>query len=325
MAILALIGACSGCGAKTGLHGEPVPADAALPDAPLDAATEPGVDASPDAPEDASADADADAPEDASVDADADAPVDAGHDVSHVGCTDASAAYVYVVTAGQNLYAFEPGGGTFTLVGNIDCIVGTVDSMAVDRGGTAYVEYTSGSLFRVNTQTAKCTGTAFKPAQAWNHYGMGFSAVDNGPAEQLFIAEATYNHPSVGFGTVDTKTFAFQFVAPFTPTLGNAVELTGTADGRLYAYFLDPVTGSYLTRVDKSTGQLLEQTPLPFGAPDSAFAFSHWAGDFLFFVAPQGGSTSVTRYHSADGTTEVVATLAGEQVVGAGASTCAPE
>lgn len=316
-AILALIGACTGCGAKTGLHGLPVSADSAPPDAAVDAPRDAGFDA----------EASVDAPFDASLDADAeaDAPVDAGHDVSHVGCTDASAAYVYVVTAGQNLYAFEPEGGTFKLVGNIDCIVGSVDSMAVDRGGTAYVEYTSGNLFRVNTQTAKCSGTAYKPSQAWNHYGMGFSAIDNGPAEQLFIAEATYQHPSLGFGTVDTTSFAFQFVAPFNPTLGNAVELTGTADGRLYAYFLDPVAGSYLTRVDKTTGQLLEQTPLSFGAPDSAFAFSHWAGDFLFFVAPQGGSTTVTRYHTADGSTEVVAQLAGEQVVGAGASTCAPE
>lgn len=300
---IALLVAASGCGAKTGL----------APGAPVRIATDGGG-------------SDSGGRDAALPDAGLDAMPDAKPDASHVGCTDASSAYIFVLSAGQKLYRFAPDSGRFEFVGNVNCNTGQyVNSMAVDRAGHAYVSYDGAEMFRVDTTTAACSPTAFDAAAlGWSQYGMGFSAVGHGPAEQLFIAEATYQHPSVGFGTVDTRTYAFHFVSAFDPPLGNAVELSGTADGRLYAFFLDPVAGSHLALVDKTNGRILQQTPLDVGGPDSAFAFAYWGGDFIFFTGPFGGPATVTRYHPADGSLVKIASLT-EAIVGAGVSTCAPE
>ncbi len=102
-------------------------------------------------------------------------------------------------------------------------------------------------------------------------------------------------------------------------------ELTGTGDGRLFAfYFYSPIGQPYyLGEIDKSTGSVIAPTLLTGVPIGGGFAVAFWGGDFYFFTAP-GGTTQVTRYRPADGSYASVAALAGAIVVGVGVSTCAP-
>ncbi len=189
-------------------------------------------------------------------------------------------------------------------------------SMAVDRGGTAYVVFSDGELFTVSTVDASCHKTKFVPDQhGFKTFGMGFSSDTNDPGETLFVAEADFSGPSQGLGTVDTSTFVLSFIGPFSQTIGRT-EMTGTGDGRLFGFSLDQSgAGSHLSQFDKATAQILSTTTLKtVGAADDAFAFAFWGGAFYFFTSP-GGSSTVTRY---DPTTGAL------QPWGAGVSTCAP-
>jgi hypothetical protein len=246
------------------------------------------------------------------------------------GCDpDAGIQYIYTLTSDHYLYSFDPPSASFTRIGELFCPGEPsmlTNSMAVDRKGTAYVSFQDGALFKVSTKTAACASTAFVTGQqGWGKYGMGFATNGTGPSETLYVAEASYNHLSKGLATIDTTTFAFNFIGPFSNPLGNAVELTGTGDGHLYAFFLATTSGGYLAEIDKTNANMVSTTALPIGSNMASFAFAAWGGDFYFFIAPGGGgtTTTVTRYRPSDKSLVPVATL-GSAIVGAGVSTCAP-
>jgi hypothetical protein len=309
--VLIFCAAAAGCGARTPLLviGSEEQADAAANDASIDSPA-PELDAAIDSPE-------------PPIDAPMEAP-------SKEGCADSGTTYIYVVTSEDHLYSFDPPSATFTHIGMLACPKTTAsrtNSMAVDRLGIAYVSLQDGSLFRVSTATASCRTTTYVPGQrGWGQYGMGFATNGMGPTETLYVAEASYNHLSQGLATIDTTSFAFHFIGPFSNPLGDAIELTGTGDGRLFGFFLAaPGPGGYLVQIDKTNATILSVTNLPIGTMKSSFAFSFWGGDFYFFIAPQGAGamTAVTRYRPSDRSLVEVASLQ-QTVVGAGASTCAP-
>jgi hypothetical protein len=117
------------------------------------------------------------------------------------------------------------------------------------------------------------------------------------------------------------------------PTDYNGAELTGTGDGRLFAF--GGVPDAKLIEFDKSTAMVKEIIPLGGFPLTNAFAFAFWGGDFYFFTNRDPNSTTlmgnskVTHldYDESDGNgralTEVNAN-APILVVGAGVSTCAP-
>jgi hypothetical protein len=247
-------------------------------------------------------------------------------------CPDASATLVYVVTSQNELYSFYPPDLTFHFIGNLACPAGaaTPFSMTVNRKGIAYVVFTDGHLFRVSTATAACTSTSFVVGQrGFTTFGMGYVADSNDEGETLFVAQndfaSTSNRNSQGLGAIDTTSFKLRFVGPFVPAIP-APELTGTGDGRLFAWTPDrapSVSGSHLLEVDKATGRILGSNPLAAGSPSDAFAFAFWGGDFYIFTSP-GGASTVTKFSLTDGTEKRVASLP-SSIVGAGVSTCAPE
>ncbi|HEY8038237.1 MAG TPA: hypothetical protein VIF15_00515 [Polyangiaceae bacterium] len=271
-------------------------------------------------------------PEDALADASApDALPDAVPDVHRQDCAEAGVTYVYVIMADSHLAYFDPASDTFNPIAPLDCPAAPGDSpnsMAVDRQGTAYVSYHDGSLFRVDTRTAGCSPTGFVPGQGgWRSYGMGFTTQGAGPAETLYVAESSYAQPSRGLATIDVRSYAFGFVGAFSPALGSAVELSGTGDGRLFAFSVDsPGPGSHLVEVDPAGARVLSSTSLPVGSPSAGFAFAYWGGDFYVFLSGAGGlpPTTVSRWRPADGSLTTVATSP-SIVVGAGVSTCAPQ
>jgi hypothetical protein len=288
--------------------------------------------------EDAGKDAPADVRHDRALDALP--PIDSQPlpDVNRNDCPDASITFIYVITAENELFSFNPNGGNFVHIGTIACPAppgATPFSMAVDRKGAAYVVFQNvdpqtntplngdGLLFRVSTATAACIRTPYQPGQQGIFtFGMGFASDTNGPAETLYVASD--DNPVLG--SINVTSFGLNVVGPFNPPIDRA-ELTGTGDGRLFAFYaLDPndtAGGSAIAQIDKTTGAILAQSVLPQVNQNQHWAFGFWGGDFYTFTGPQG-VTEVQRFRPADGSVTSIAQLNGS-IVGAGVSTCAPE
>jgi hypothetical protein len=302
--VLALALAITACGAKSGLLA--AHEDAAVEAGPADVASEPPP---PPEPPDASADV-ADEPPAPQI------------------CDDAGPTLIHVVTSQSLLYRFDPANAKFISVGTIFCgSAASPFSMAVTRNGTAYVLFNNGYLYEVNTQNAACKPTSFVPLQlGWSLFGMGFVSDPGGASDTLYVSEGNYTHPSLGLAKLDTSSLKLSFIAPFSESPGHAVELTGTGDGRLYAFGLptEHKPTATVAEVDEATGTLLSTVQLSVGEPNSSFAFAFWGGDFYLFTAPEpGASSEVTRYRPSDGSLTKVAKVQAT-VVGAGVSTCAP-
>jgi hypothetical protein len=256
-------------------------------------------------------------------------PIDATPrpDVDRSDCPDADATLIYVVTVAGELLAYNPPTGSFRSITHLTCpapMGSTPFSMAVDRKGIAYVVYSpDGALYRVSTATGACIATAYQPGQHnFLTFGMGFTSLMGGPDETLFVAADMGTAPSQ-LGTIDLNGFVVNVVAPFQPALTQA-ELTGTGDGRLYAFYEKAQGGSAIGEVDPTTAGVIAETPFPQVQQGQAWAFGFWGGDFYMFTSPDGAGSTVTRFRPSEGSTTDVASYP-TRIVGAGVSTCAPE
>jgi len=158
-------------------------------------------------------------------------------------------------------------------------------------------------------------------------FGMGFVANTGDAGETLFVAEANVTDPaqrnSKGLASIDTTSYRLDFVGPFSMTIAGP-ELTGTSDGTLFAFYTNQAgTGSHILQVDKTSGNILQDFPLQVGAPDDAYAFGFWGGDFWVFTS--GGTTTQVTQFDPTTSTETQATTFDDVIVGAGVSTCAPQ
>ncbi len=275
------------------------------------------------APEPAEAGPDAARRKDATPDVAPDVPLldVSKQDVFHSDCPDADSTLVYVVSENNELLSFYPPTASFKLIGMLSCPDPGASpfSMAVDRKGVAYVEYDDGKLFKVSTANASCQPTTFVPNQGpFSTFGMGYATIGVGPAEELFIASG-----DGVLGKVDTTNFSVTTIGPFVPQLGRA-ELTGTGDGRLYAFVVpaNVTSGSAVAEIDKTTADVLGEDPLPQVEQGTAWAFAFWGGDFWLFTDPSPQTT--WRYDPVAKTATVVANYS-SPIVGAGVSTCAPQ
>jgi len=271
-------------------------------------------------------------------------PIDAQppRDASRVGCPDAAATLVYLISEDFQLLSFDPDTGAVTTIGNIACPAGPNAhpfSMAVDRAGVAYVLFTdrtggvgggagpdNGRIFRVSTATAACVATPYVPGQQnFRLFGMGFAANDVGPVESLFIAGSEQSAGAEGLARIDTTTFALTRVGSFVPRIVNA-ELTGTGDGRLFGFYTkanNNAPPTFIGEINTTTGQIVAETRLDDVTLGEGWAFAFWGGDFYMFTSPPGVGPQVTRYRPSNGTTQVIAPMPA-RIVGAGVSTCAP-
>jgi len=238
----------------------------------------------------------------------------------------AEARFVYVIDGNGELYKFDPPSLKFTTIGQVDCgtVLATPFSMAVDRNANAWVVFTDGKLYKVNTSNAICTPTSFTPGQqGFTTFGMGFSA--NGPnsnQDTLFVTNSDFSGPSSGLGTIDTQSLVLTRVGAYDQ-LSSRAEMTGTGDGRLYGAFEG--TPYVVAGIDKATAHIKSQapqTPIQYPPNGSNFAFAFWGGSFWLFVGP-GTSTDVFQFDPVKNTTTQVSSVAFE-IVGAGVSTCAP-
>lgn len=198
-------------------------------------------------------------------------------------------------------------------------------SMSVDRDAAAWVLYTSGELFRVDTAQGSCKSTMFQPNQAgFQLMGMGFVANDPGSnRDTLFVAGGEGPNTGSGsrLGTVDMSTLAI------TPAgaLDGWPELTGTGLAELWGFYPD-TTPPKVAKINKQTGAEDVVFPLATlqGTP-AAWAFAFWGGDFwVFLMRTDDTDTTVYRVDGKTGMMSTALANTGRHIVGAGVSTCAP-
>ena len=236
------------------------------------------------------------------------------------GCSD-EAKLVYIIGQDNEFYSFDPPSLEVKLIGVIDCPTGngsTPFSMAVDRKGTAWILFNDGRIYHVDVKTAACTATAYATGQQnFLTFGMGFvSDAAGSESETLYVGD--YN--GKGLARIDTQSLSLSVVGPWDELTGVA-ELTGTGDARLFGFFnYNPII---IAEIDKSSGNILSQAPQPSVSIGSGWAFAFWGGDFWLFTSPSGDS-QIQQYRPSTGTTTVVKTGLGTNIVGAGVSTCAP-
>lgn len=250
-------------------------------------------------------------------------------DANRDDCPDADATLIYVVSETNELLAFNPPAATFRAVGLLDCPATGVGarpfSMAVDRTGVAFVLFDDGELFRVSTKTAACVATNFTSTQGGFPvtFGMGFSSNNGGSAETLFVAGDVTAGGS-DLASIDVTSFTLTDIGTFVPNI-NRAELTGTGDGRLFAFYQsNSGVGTAIGEIDKTTAAIVAEDQLSTVPLGTGWAFGYWGGDFYTFTAPDGASSVVTRF---DPTTKQLTQVANYPsiIVGAGVSTCAPQ
>ena len=218
---------------------------------------------------------------------------------------------IYVLATDKVLYRFYPDKLEFVRVGQVACptVAGTF-SMAIDRRGTAWVEYTDGRLFAVDTTNASCKATAFRPGQTgFETFGMGYSLNgDSSNGETLYVS-------GVGLASLDTKTFDLTFLGSLTY---GRTELTGL-DKQLFAFSVGSGVIAGLNKTSGATEVVYRTTAVNERA---AFAFAQWGGDFWVFTGDE--HSIVTQYSPTADKSTVVVQNTGMLIVGAGSSTCAP-
>lgn len=218
---------------------------------------------------------------------------------------------IYVLGTDKTLYRFAPDKLEFKRIGVVACptAAGTF-SMAIDRRGTAWVEFVDGRLYAVNTFDASCKPTSFVPGQTgFATFGMGY-AKNGGAAggETLYVAGA-------GLASLDTKSFELSFLGSLS---FGRTELTGQ-DTALFAFSVESGVIAGLNKTTAATEKTYRTSAVNERA---AFAFAQWGGDFWLFT---GDTRSiVTQYTPATDTSKVVVQDTGMLIVGAGSSTCAP-
>ena len=237
----------------------------------------------------------------------------------------------FVISEGYVLYSFHPTTLAFDEVGRIACNAGDAKptSMAVDRRGTAWVRHSDGSIWKVSTRDLTCTATTYVtlgPSYDFYQFGMGFSTDGtSGSSESLFLSDSN----GAGLARFDFPSMRVSPVGPYTGALaGKGAELTGTADGRLYGFFV--TIPAQLAEISKANGAIISAKELTNLVAGDAWAFSFHGGDFWFYThdKPDGGTddggSDVTRYRPSDATITLVKPKVGFKIVGAGVSTCAP-
>lgn len=238
------------------------------------------------------------------------------------GCSEA-AKLVYLVDSANQFIKLEPATMTFTTLGILSCpTASTPNSMAVDRNGIAWVNYSGGEIFHVDIVSLNCTSTTFIPnQQGFGTFGMGFVSDSPGSNE-----ETLYITDDGPFGMLDTDTLT-------VTTLGSTMqqsEFTGTGLAELWSF---TVPGQYssnglVQKLNKTNGSKLESFPLDLPPPTSMFgtawAFAFWGGRYYLFYQGASDTTDVYIFDPNSGKAGFNRNLAGTRIVGAGVSTCAP-
>jgi len=238
----------------------------------------------------------------------------------------AEAKLVYVVDENNTLSTFDPITKQFMDLGQLSCpaqFLASPFSMGIDRTAGAWVLYSSGELFKVDTQTLACTKTTWATQNGLQVFGMGFSTdVAGGTTDTLFISGGS--DPSQATSALN-KLDLTSFNATPVGTVTDWPELTGTGDAELWGFF-PSATAPRIEQLDKTSGAALQTFPLSgIAGQPAAWAFAFFGGDFyVFLMRDTELSTTVHHVNGMTGQIMDATPTNGRTIVGAGVSTCAP-
>lgn len=234
----------------------------------------------------------------------------------------ARASLIYTIDQNNTLASFDPKTLKFKDIGVLNCpqkLGGTPFSMGVDALANAWVLYSSGEIFDVDTSNAKCMATKWMPnMMGFSTFGMGF--VSDAPGslkEHLFIAGLGNRE----LGVVDTRLLNLKVVG----NLNGNPELTGNGNAQLWGFFPEAQMPrvAQLDKAKATEGKTFKLAMLA-GNP-TAWAFAFWGGDFWIFLKKDAEpSTHVYHLVAASGKVSDVLPNSNRTIVGAGVSICAP-
>ncbi len=239
----------------------------------------------------------------------------------------AGTEFIFTIDEDTTLSRFNPVSSLFFDVGQMACptvLGGSPNSMAIDRMGNGWVNYSSGELFRLVTSSLSCTSTPYAPGQGGLiSFGMSFSQdLPGSTAETLWITDSQAGVGGQSLASVNLSTFTLSSQIPLFG--GTQPELTGDDDANVWGFF-PSTTPPRMARIDKKFGTLDRTILLPMlsGNP-RAWGVAAWKGDFFVFL--QRESDPSTRIYRVDGTTGVLTTVVSNtnrRIVGVGVATCA--
>ena len=246
------------------------------------------------------------------------------------GCSDA-AKLVYTVDANNTLAKFDPATKTFMNIGTLSCpgegglLGGSPFSMGIDRDAVAWVLFSDGKLFDVDTSNAACTATNWTTQQNELLFGMGFSANTAGSTEDTLFIAGGPGDPATATTTTLAKLNTTTMTASTVGTVTGVPELTGNGNAELWGWFPD-ANSPRVEQINKMNGAPVKTYPLATlkGTP-MAWAFAFWGGDYWIFL--ERSNETMTTVYQVKGDTVVITTMTGapgREIVGAGVSTCAP-
>jgi hypothetical protein len=246
--------------------------------------------------------------------------------------------YVYVLSAEGEIHRFSPSELAFERVGRPSCLPDGVAmfSMAVDRHARAFVLAQDQRVYRVDLESGACARTVVDRAEsalAFRHFGMAYVADPSAPeGESLFVREAWVGGdvldpvapPDPGYrrlATLDPDSGRFALRGSGE---GVDADLTGTGDGRLFAFIMQGDQASQVGVLDTTTGALGARWALPDVEITGGWAVAAWGGAVWLFSSNPGETARARRFRPELGVVDLVSGQAGFHVVGAGVSTCAP-
>jgi hypothetical protein len=154
---------------------------------------------------------------------------------------------------------------------------------------------------------------------------MGFvTDGSNAQTEKLYLA---MNDDSHMLGTLDIAQSPPRWKAVGTLAIKseNSPELTGTGEGKLFAYVAQPAPG-FVQEIDRTTGKLLgtRRDLAAASGENQGWAFALYAGVFYIFATIDGDS-AIHSIRRKTGEYALVRDKLPWRIVGAGVSTCAPQ
>jgi hypothetical protein len=237
---------------------------------------------------------------------------------------------VYLITGAADVLTFDT--DSYEVISRTHAVCPTSDaafSMALSQDNVIYSLFADAAIYRIDRQSGYCVRTAFAPRASgpFDRFGMAFVSEPESGRKVLFVLDPQ-SDPSGqrGLATIDTDQPSLDLhrIAPLSPRLDSAAELTGTPDGRLFV--LAPMRGAArILPLDKSTARLGAAAAVDLPSDTGAFAFAYLPDEFWIFSSPRtGGTTRVHRYNptTASPAQQVVA-MDGRVVVGAGVANCA--
>lgn len=243
--------------------------------------------------------------------------------------------YIFLTTLDNDLMRFDPRTLAIDPVTKLNCkaTAGAVPvAFAVDRQSVAWINYSDGTLHKLDMGKLDCQKTTYAPKQqGWQKFAMTFNNDPSAPdGESLVVADLTLNDASVdnpvnGLGKIDTSTLKLSVIGDFDgPFTKQRPLITGRGDGRLFAIFIDSdLPRRSVTEIDPSSAKVLSSTVVPL--PRALYgSFAHWGGSYYYFFSPdEFTSSSIARFTPGKGA-KIIVKDAGRILYGSSVSTCAP-